>query len=79
MMNDEQVKNFKWISSNYAELSKKYNNKWIAVLGQQVVDFSETDSEVKIKTQKKFRGDSQKLDGLVTEFVTQRKFPELDV
>jgi hypothetical protein len=79
MLNDDQVKNFKFIGSNYVELSKKYNNKWIAVIDQQVVEFADSDREVKLKAEKKFKDRKEKLSGLMTEFVTMKKFPAYDV
>ena len=40
----------KWAHRNYQNLSKKYPNKWIAVLNKKVISFSESLAKVKKET-----------------------------
>jgi hypothetical protein len=30
--------NAKWLSSNYEKLKKQYNNQWVAVLDERIID-----------------------------------------
>lgn len=78
-MNDEQKRNFKWISTHYAELTKKYNNKWIAVLDEKVIENAESATALKIKTDKKYKEDKGMLNAVVIDFITDKKFPSFDV
>jgi hypothetical protein len=78
MMNDEQVRNFKWIGSHYEELTKKYNNKWVAVLGEKVVESDTSATALKMKVDKRYREEKERIRGVIFEFVTDKKFPEFD-
>lgn len=79
MMNDEQVRNFRWIGTHYDELIKKYNNKWVAILGEKVVESDSSATTLKMKVDKRYREEKERLRGVVFEFVTDKKFPNVDI
>ena len=41
--------NAKWLSSNYGKLKKQYNNQWVAVLDEIIIDH---DSSLSIKVKR---------------------------
>jgi len=69
-----QDKNFKWITKNFDELVKKYNNKWVAVCDEKVVGVEKSLTALKKKLENKY-----KTDDTVFEFITNKKFPGWDV
>ena len=73
-MNNNE-KNFKWIGKNYNMLVKKYNDKWIAVLNERVVESGSSLEPLKNKMRKKY---GEAFDDIVFEFITNKKFPSFD-
>jgi hypothetical protein len=77
-MNEEQIKNFRWIGSHYSDLTKRFNNKWIAVIDERVAESGDSATVLKAKLEKKYKEDKEKLRSVVIELVTDKKFPEFD-
>ena len=44
--------NAKWLSSNYEKLKKQYNNQWVAVLDERIIDH-DTSLAIMVKRLKK--------------------------
>lgn len=65
-MKDED---FRWIGKNYDNLIKNYNNKWVAVLDEQVIGSDKSLNSLK----KRFKDKD-----CVFEFITDKKFPSWD-
>jgi hypothetical protein len=78
-MNDEQVRNFKWVSSHYEELTKRFNNRWIAVLDEKVIESDDSATSLKMKLDRKYKEDKERLKSVVLDFITDKKFPDLDM
>jgi hypothetical protein len=74
-MNENKIKNSKWIGKNYIELTKKYNNKWIAVIDEKVVASDISLEKLRKKIEKEYK---EKSDEAVYEFITDKKFPSFD-
>ncbi|MEM7826706.1 MAG: DUF5678 domain-containing protein [Candidatus Aenigmatarchaeota archaeon] len=62
-------KDFKWIGKHYDDLVKNYNNKWIAVLNEKVIESDKSLTSLKKRIKDK---------GCVFEFITDKKFPSWD-
>lgn len=49
-------KDDKWAHKNYQILSKRYPNKWVAVLNRKVISFSESLAKVKKEAERIAKG-----------------------
>jgi hypothetical protein len=65
--------NGKWLSSNYGELKKQFNGKWVAVLDKTVIDHDADLTELVRRLRKKY---SKVYSQIAVEFVTTK---ELDL
>ncbi len=61
--------NSKWLGHNYVMLTKKYNNKWVAVLDRKVFD-SDKDLKTLVHRLKKKLG--RRYSEVSIEFVTKQ-------
>ena len=61
-------KNSKWLGHNYSRLTKKYNDKWVAVLDRKVID-SDANLRVLVTRLKKSLG--RRYDEASIEYVTK--------
>jgi len=46
--------NAKWLSSNYEKLKKQYNNQWVAVLDEIIIDHDASLANLVKRLRKKF-------------------------
>jgi len=72
---EEKMKNSRWIGKNYVELTKKYNNKWIAVIDEKVVACDASLERLRKKVEEEYK---EKSRDAAYEFITDKKFPGFD-
>ncbi len=46
--------NAKWLSSNYEKLKKQYNNQWVAVLDEKIIDHDTSLANIVKRLKKKY-------------------------
>jgi len=59
----------KWLNANYRRLVERYNDRWVAVLGKQVIDY---DKDLRALTARLRRRLDKKYSEVVFEYVTKK-------
>ena len=61
--------NRKWLNLNYKQLTERYNDKWVAVLDKDVVDY---DRNLKRLARRLRKGLDKKYSEVAIEYVTKK-------